>query len=130
MNDRYNKVLQYNFSGLGCWLTIIAFAMLLSAVGLGWIVNGFLILFLLLLFTPVIAFFGLQFWLKRNFVQDSCPVCSYEFTGLKNSQFQCPNCGEPLEVAGGKFTRITPPGTIDVEAVDVPVQVIESEEDG
>ena len=130
MNDRYNKVLQYNFSGLGCWLTIIAFAMLLSAVGLGWIINGFLILFLLLLFVPVIAFFALQWWLKRNFIQDSCPVCSYEFTGLKNNQFQCPNCGEPLEVESGKFTRITPPGTIDVEAVDVQVQVITSEEEG
>ena len=100
--------------------------MLLSAVGLGWIVNGFLILFLLLLFAPVIAFFGLQWWLKRNFILDSCPVCSYEFTGLKNSQFQCPNCGEPLEVNGGKFTRMTPPGTIDVEAVDVQVQVLDS----
>lgn len=109
---------------------MIAFAMLLSAVGLGWIVNGFLILFLLLLFTPVIAFVGLQWWLKRNVIQDSCPVCSYEFTGLKNSQFQCPNCGEPLEVEAGKFVRITPPGTIDVEAVDVQVQAIESEEEG
>ncbi len=130
MNDRYNKVLQYNFSGIGCWLTIIALAMLLSAVGLGWIVNGFLILFLLILFTPVIAFFGLQWWLRRNFIQDSCPVCSYEFTGLKNSQFQCPNCGEPLQVEVGKFTRITPPGTIDVEAVDVQVQVSDSADEG
>lgn len=128
MNDRYNKVLQYNFSGLGCWLTIIAFAMLLSAVGLGWIINGFLILFLLLLFTPVVAFFILQWWLKRKLVQDSCPVCSYEFTGLNNSEFQCPNCGEPLQAEGGKFIRITPPGTIDVEAVDVQVQVLESDE--
>ena len=129
MNDRYNKVLQYNnFSGIGCWLTIIAFAMLLSAVGLGWIINGFLILFLLLLFTPVIAFFVLQWWLKRNILQDSCPVCSYEFTGLKNNQFSCPNCSEPLEIKDGKFMRITPPGTIDVEAVDVQVQVIESED--
>ncbi|MDJ0903075.1 MAG: hypothetical protein QNJ55_30185 [Xenococcus sp. MO_188.B8] len=130
MNDRYNKVLQYNFSGIGCWLTIIALAMLLSAVGLGWIVNGFLILFLLILFTPVIAFFGLQWWLRRNFIQDNCPVCSYEFTGLKNSQFQCPNCGEPLQVEVGKFTRITPPGTIDVEAVDVQVQVSDSADEG
>ncbi|MEM9274262.1 MAG: DUF2614 family zinc ribbon-containing protein [Cyanobacteria bacterium P01_F01_bin.143] len=128
MNDRYNKILRYNFSGIGCWLTIIAFAMLLSAVGLGWIINGFLILFLLLLITPVIAFFGLQWWLKRNVIQDICPVCNYEFTGLKNNQFSCPNCNEPLEVVNGKFIRITPPGTIDVEAVDVQVQVIESED--
>ncbi len=129
MNDRYNKVLQYNFSGLGCWLTIIAFAMLLSAVGLGWIINGFLILFLFLLFTPVIAFVGLQWWLKRNLIQDNCPVCDYELTGLKNSQFQCPSCGEPLAVENGKFMRITPPGTIDVEAVDVEVQAIDSTEE-
>ncbi len=126
MNDRYNKVLQYNFSGIGCWIAIIAFVLLFGAAGLRWLVNSFLILFLFVLLTPVIAFFGLQWWLKRNFVQDSCPVCDYEFTGLKNSQFQCPNCGEPLQVENKKFIRITPPGTIDVEAVDVQVQVLDS----
>ncbi len=125
MNDNFSKLLQYNFSGLGCWLTLILIAVLLGSVGLGWIVNGFLILVAFLIITPVLAFWGLQWWLKRNFIQDNCPVCSYEFTGFKNTEFKCPNCGEPLQVDGGKFHRITPPGTIDVDAVEVSVQQLE-----
>lgn len=125
MNDNFSKLLQYNTSGLGCWLTLILIAVLLGSIGLGWIVNGFLILLAFLLITPVIAFWGLQWWLKRNLVQDRCPVCSYEFTGFKNAEFRCPSCGEPLQVEGGKFNRLTPPGTIDVDAVEVSVQQIE-----
>ena len=125
MNDRFKRILQYNFSGLGCWLTIIAFALLLSSVGLGWVINGFLVLFLLALIAPVLIFWGVQWWLKLNFIQDRCPVCDYEFTGFKNSNFQCPNCNEPLQVTEGHFARITPPGTIDVDAVEVSVQQME-----
>lgn len=125
MNDNFSKLLQYNVSGLGCWLTLILIAVLLGSVGLGWIVNGFLILVAFLIITPVLAFWGLQWWLKRNLIQDNCPVCSYEFTGFKNTEFKCPNCGEPLQVDGGKFHRITPPGIIDVDAVEVSVQQLE-----
>lgn len=122
MNDNFPKFLQYNSSGLGCWLSAILIAFLLGSIGLGWIVNGFLILVAFLLIAPVIAFWGLQWWLKRNLVQDSCPSCSYEFTGFKNAEFKCPNCGEPLKVEAGSFRRLTPPGTIDVEAVEVSAQ--------
>ena len=125
MNDRFNRILQYNFSGLGCWLTIIAFALLVSSVGLGWIINGFLVLFILALIAPVLIFWGVQWWLKLNFIQDKCPVCDYEFTGFKNSDFQCPSCNEPLQVTEGHFARITPPGTIDVDAVEVSVKQME-----
>lgn len=125
MNDRTNKILQYDFSGLSCWLTIIAFALLASSVGLGWIVNGFFILIALAFIAPILIFWGVQWWLKLNFVQDRCPVCNYEFTGFKNAEFQCPSCNEPLKVAEGHFARITPPGTIDVDAVEVSVQTIE-----
>ena len=127
MNDRFNKILQYDFSGLGCGLTIIAFALIASSVGLGWIINGFLLLFVLALIAPVLIFWGLQWWLRRNFVQDNCPVCNYEFTGFKNTEFRCPNCNEPLQVTGGNFARITPPGTIDVDAVEVSVQSLEED---
>ena len=127
MNDNFPKLFQYNTSGLGCWLTAILVAFLLGSIGLGWIVNGFLILIAFLVISPLLAFWGLQWWLNRNLVQDRCPVCSYEFTGFKNSEFRCPSCSEPLKVEAGHFHRITPPGTIDVEAVEVSVQKIEEE---
>lgn len=127
MNDNFTRLFQYNNSGISCWLTLILVAFLLGSIGLGWVVNGFLILLALLIITPILAFGGLQWWLKRNLVQDECPVCSYEFTGFNNAEFQCPNCSEPLKVESGHFSRITPPGTIDVDAIEVSVKQIEEE---
>ncbi len=127
MNDNFTRLIRYNTSGISCWLTLILVAFLLGSIGLGWVVNGFLILLALLIITPVLALVGLQWWLKRNLVQDRCPVCSYEFTGFNNTEFRCPNCSEPLKVEGGQFSRITPPGTIDVDAIDISVQQIEEE---
>nr|WP_216595658.1 hypothetical protein [Myxosarcina sp. GI1] len=127
MNDRFLQMFRYNAntSGLGCGLSFILIAFLLASVGLGWVVNGFLILLCVLLITPIIAFWGFQWWLKRKLVQDECPVCSYEFTGFKNTEFRCPSCGEALQVESDGFSRITPPGTIDVNAVEVSPQQIE-----
>ncbi len=129
MNNRFNQLLQYNTSGLGCWLTIILLALFLGSVGLGWIVNSFLILLGFLLLLPIVTLWGVQWWLKRNLIQDKCPVCNYEFTGFKNTEFNCPNCNEPLQVVSGEFHRITPPGTIDVNAVEVTASSIEQEND-
>ena len=125
MNDRFNKLFQYNTSGLGCWGSLILIAITISVFGIGRVINGFLILLALLFVTPVIVFWGFQWWLKRKLVQDRCPVCEYEFTGFKNTEFNCPNCGEALQIENGEFNRMTPPGTIDVDVVDVSVQVIE-----
>ncbi|MGV2828830.1 hypothetical protein [Myxosarcina sp. GI1(2024)] len=125
MNDRFNQIFQYNTSGLGCWLSLILIAFLLASVGLGWVVNGFLIFLTFLLVSPVLAFWGFRWWLKRKLVQDRCPVCSYEFTGFKNTEFRCPSCGEALQVKSDHFSRITPPGTIDVKAVEISAQQIE-----
>ena len=125
MNERFNKLLQYNTSGLGCWISIILFALVVGKIGLGGVISGFLILIALLFVVPVVAFWGFQWWLRRKLVQDDCPVCSYEFTGFKNTEFNCPNCGENLQVEGDRFTRLTPPGTIDVDAVEVSVKRIE-----
>ena len=125
MNNSFNKLLQVNTSGLGCWISIILTGFILTSVGLGWVINGFIILIALLFIAPIIAFWGFQWWLKRKLTQAQCPVCSYEFTGFKNTEFSCPNCGEALKVEAGKFSRITPPGTIDVEAVEVSVKTIE-----
>ncbi len=126
MNEGFNRLLKYDFSGLGCWLTIIAFVLIASSVGLGWIVNGFVILIFLSLLAPIVIWGVAKWWLKSNFVQAQCPVCEYEFTGFKNTEFQCPSCNEPLQICEGRFSRITPPGTIDVDAVEVSVQQIEN----
>ena len=119
------KSFQFNFSNLARWLTIFTIIWLLGSIGLGWLVNSFLILVGLLLLAPVLAFVGFRWWLQRNLIQDECPVCRYEFTGLNRTQLQCPSCGEPLKVEQGHFNRLTPPGTIEVEAVEVPAQSVE-----
>ena len=125
MNDRFNKLLQFNTSGLGCWASIILALFVLTSIGLGGAIKGLIILIALLFIAPVIAFWGFQWWLRRKLVQASCPVCSYEFTGFKNTEFNCPSCGETLQVEADSFSRMTPPGTIDVDAVEVSVQTIE-----
>jgi len=112
---------QFNFSRLTGWLTFFLFIWLLGAVGLGWLVNSFLILVGLLFLAPVVAFVWFRWWLQRNLVQAQCPVCNYELTALNRTQLQCPNCNELLKVEQGKLNRLTPPGTIDVQAVEVSV---------
>jgi len=108
-----------NLPRISNWLILLGIACVLVSIGLGWIVKSVLIVVGLLLLTPVVAFFALQWWLKRNLIEDNCPVCQYEFTALNQTQFQCANCGEPLKIEEGHFSRLTPPGTIDVTAVEV-----------
>lgn len=119
------KSFDINISSLGRWLAAFAVIWLLGSVGLGWLINWFLVLIGLLLLVPLLAFFGFQWWLQKNLIQERCPVCRYEFTGLNKTQLQCPSCGEPLKVEQGKFNRLTPSGTIDVQAVEVPAKAIE-----
>jgi len=119
VNQNFSKIAQLNLSGIGCWLTLILGALLLTSVGLGWVVNSVMIVLGIMIILPVIALVGVQWWLKRNLVEDECPVCQYQFTGFNGTMSRCPNCSEPLKIENGKFQRITPPGTIDVEAVDV-----------
>lgn len=68
---------------------------------------------------PIIGWFGFRWWLRRNLVESTCPVCQYEFTGFNQTSCRCPNCNELLRVESGEFKRDIPPGTIDVEAVEV-----------
>lgn len=119
------KTFPINLSNLRPWLTLLALIWLLGSVGLGWLVNSLLIIFGLLFLTPVLAFFGFRWWLQRNLVSDHCPVCTYEFSGLNNTQLQCPNCGEQLLVQQKHFRRFTPEGTIDITAVEVSAKSIE-----
>ena len=119
--------LQHNFEKIRPWLTLLAIVWLLGALGLGWLVNSLLIIFALLLVTPVIAFFVFRWWLQRNLVTDNCPVCEFEITGLNNTQLQCPNCGEKLSLKNNKLSRFAPEGTIDVTAVEVQNRSLEDE---
>jgi len=103
----------------------LALALLLGAVGLGWVVNGLLLALGFVLIAPLLAVWGLRWWLKRSLIEAPCPVCGYEFTGFKGQECQCPSCGEALKTSPQGFERLTPPGTIDVEAVEVAVTVLE-----
>lgn len=125
MNQNSLNNIQLSITGFGRLLTLIGFVWLLTALGLGWLIKSFFVLLGLLLLAPVLAFFAFQWWLKKNLIQAACPVCSYELTGLNQAEIQCPNCGEPLQVEQGRFKRMTPLGTIDVEAVEVSAQVID-----
>lgn len=129
MNQDSFRNLQYGLTALSRWVILLLAIMLLSSLGLGWLLQSFVILLALIIVTPIIAFLGFQWWLSRNLVQDHCPVCSYEFTSLKQTQFHCPNCNEPLTISHGKFHRLTPPGTIDVVAVDVSAQTVDDSRD-
>lgn len=116
---------QFNLSGIGVWVVLLAIAWLLGMIGLGWLVKSVLVLIGLVVVTPIIAFFGFRWWLKRNVVEDQCPVCGVSSVGFNGTQLRCPNCSEPLRVAQGHFYRLTPPGTVDVEAVEVTARQIE-----
>ncbi len=116
---------QQNLSTISRLLTVFIVVWLLGTLGLGWLVKSFAVIILFLLITPVIAFFGFQWWLKRNLISDACPVCKTEFTALNNTQCRCPQCGESLLVENQQFKRFAPSGTIDVQAVDVSVKPLE-----
>jgi predicted RNA-binding Zn-ribbon protein involved in translation (DUF1610 family) len=100
------------------WLVLIIW---LFTLGGGLLLKGALIFLILLIVLPIAAIFALQWWVKKNVVQAACPVCQYELTALNGSQLNCPSCGEPLQVTQGKFQRMAPEGTVDVQVVDVQV---------
>ena len=125
MNQDSFKNFQVGLSEISRLLLPFAVIWLLGAIGLGWLVKSFFILFGLILITPAIAYFGFRWWLKRNLIQAACPVCHYEFVSLNKTEFRCPSCSEALKAENGRFNRLTPPGTIDVSAVEVPAQSIE-----
>lgn len=116
---------QFNLSGIGCLLTLLVMFWILGAIGLGWLVKSFVILVIFIVMAPVVAFVGFRWWLQRNLIEDKCPVCGYELTGLNQTQMRCPSCSEPLMVEEGRFQRITPPGTIDVQAIEVSAKQLE-----
>ena len=117
------KTLQLNLShllsSLRPWLTLFIVFWLLGSLGLGWLVNSFLILVGLLFLAPIILFFGFRWWLQGNLVGGCCPVCGNEVTGLNNTQLQCKSCGEKLLIREKQIQRFSAEGTIDVEVTEV-----------
>lgn len=105
---------------LRSWLVAFLVVWALGALGLGWIVNSLFVLLGLAILAPTIAIAGLQWWVRRSLVTAPCPTCAHEFTATRQGTFQCPSCGDRLEVQKQRFVRVAPPGTIDVEvqAVD------------
>lgn len=93
-------------------------SLLLSWIGLGWLVAVLLGLLVFLLSLPVLILLAFRWWVGRRIASDTCPVCEFESQAIEGSRFFCPNCGEPLFVADGEFYRQTPSGTIDVELLD------------
>ena len=115
------RQLQLNFSGMGCWLTLAIGFLLMTTVGIGWLLKSLLVLIFLLLLIPVVLVVGVQFWLRRNLVEGACPACSQPLTGFKTISLSCPNCGVSLQATDGTFVRVTADGTIDVDAINVDV---------
>lgn len=125
MNQNSFRNVQFNLSGLNFWLTLLAIAWLLGSLGLGWIIKSFVVILGLIIITPVLGFIGFRWWLKRNLVEAACPVCSFELAGINGTEMRCPNCSEPLKVETGHLRRLTPPGTVDVEAIEVSAKQID-----
>ncbi|NEP05985.1 MAG: hypothetical protein F6K34_14850, partial [Okeania sp. SIO4D6] len=105
MNQGNSKVFKLTLASIGNWIIVLAVVWLLGSVGLGWLVNSVLILIGFILIAPIIAFIGLRWWLNRNLIIDKCPVCSYEFTALNQTQFQCPTKITPFNLKWFSTTR-------------------------
>ncbi len=125
MNQFSQNVKIVNQSGWGCGLSVLGLVVLISLFGVKWIINSIAVLVVISVVAPVLGFLGLRWWLSRHLIESDCPSCHYPFTGFENQDCRCPNCGESLSVINGKFQRPTPPGTIDVDAVEVGVNVLE-----
>lgn len=113
------RQLQLNFSGIGCWLTLAIGFVLMTTVGIGWLLKSLLVLIVLLFLVPILLIAGVQFWLRRNLVEGTCPSCAQPLTGFKSIPLSCPSCGVALQASDGSFVRVTPEGTIDVDVVNV-----------
>lgn len=108
-------------SGFRFWIILLVIVWLISSIGLGWIVKSLFLLIGIFLLLPIIAVIGFQIWLRRSLCNGHCPVCDQTLIGLNNQNVQCTNCGEALVIKDKLFQRMTPPGTVDVDVVDVSV---------
>jgi hypothetical protein len=106
--------------GLLIWVTGLVGLFLVGSIIPDWLINTLIGLVIFMFTLPVVGIFGLRWWVQRNVVVGDCPVCSAPVQGwARQPQLNCPSCGTPLEIAQGTFVRLTPPGVVDVRAVDV-----------
>ncbi|MEM8602602.1 MAG: hypothetical protein AAGF24_02040 [Cyanobacteria bacterium P01_H01_bin.121] len=112
--------LQWSGGSLRFYLLLLAFVLFLGGVLPRWFLDTISTLIILAFVTPIIGFLGLRWWLRRNLIQATCPVCQYPLTAMKATRLQCPNCAEMLSVQDGTLKRDSPPGTIDVDVVELP----------
>lgn len=99
----------------GFWVWVLILGILISTVGLGWLIKSLVVIILFLVITPIFGVLCFQWWLRSRIVTAECPVCLEISTAFRESQFACPSCGEALTIQKDLFIRLTPPGTIDVE---------------
>lgn len=103
------------------WRSLATIAVIVLVLSLlpNWLRDTLFGLVGLLILLPIVGILGLRWWLNRNLINAPCPVCGTPISGLRAAQQQCPNCGEVLEVKERQWVRLTPPGTLDVQAVEV-----------
>jgi hypothetical protein len=119
VTDNSPKIWQINSPSIRPWLTFVLICALMGSLGLGWILKSALLLLGLIILLPVVAIGGFILWSRLSVVQANCPVCEQQLTGLKGTELDCPSCGEALKVVPGAFTRVAPPNTIDIAAVEI-----------
>jgi len=117
VNQNFNQ-LQGRFPQLGCWVFLLIAFWVVGAIGITGIIKSIFALVLFLLLAPVLGFWALQFWVKRNLVEGSCPVCTQPLTGVKKMKIPCPSCGTEVVATGDGFERVSTDGVIDVQVVD------------
>ena len=114
MRSNGPKTYSISLSGWGFWLGVLAVVLLLSAVGLGWIVASLIGLLVFLLSLPILLLLGFRWWLRGTITTDECPVCYVKSEAIEGSRFGCPNCGELLYVADGQFHRQVSSDVVEV----------------
>ena len=124
MNQNFNQ-LQGRFPQLGCWVFLLISFWVVGAIGITGILKSIFALVLFLLLAPVLGFWALQFWVKRNLVEGSCPVCNQPLTGLKKMKIPCPSCGTEVMATDDGFERVSAAGVIDVQVVDTQTSVVD-----
>ncbi len=118
--NQYPRLWQINLTNIG-WATIILITLLGASGHWSWLVNGLILLIFLSIAVPVTAGLWLRWWWRHHLIEGPCPVCDYQLTGIVNTDCVCPSCGEPLQITPTGIKRLTPPGTIDVEATEIDV---------
>ena len=97
--------------------------LLLAVIDPDWLGNRTLLWVALAIWTPIVLVVAVTWWVEewliKNEIEADCPVCQHSVPGLAGITVQCPGCGELLKANNGIYDRVAPPGTVDVEAIEV-----------